>query len=181
MIEKFDIKGPVLISSKVFKDDRGLFFESFNLKRFEDIVGEKINFVQDNLSVSKLNVLRGLHFQKPPHSQGKLVRVLKGKAIDIAVDIRNDSSTYGQYVSVELSEENGKMFWIPPGFAHGFSALTNDVVFSYKCTDYYNSDSEDSILWNDSELNIEWKVEFPILSDKDKVAQPFNTFKTPFK
>jgi len=181
MIEKFDIKGPVLIASKVFKDDRGLFFESFNLKQFEDIVGEKINFVQDNLSVSKLNVLRGLHFQKPPHSQGKLVRVLKGEVIDIAVDIRKGSPTYGQHVSVLLSEENGKMFWVPPGFAHGFSALTNDVVFSYKCTDYYNSESEDSILWCDDELNIDWKVEFPILSNKDKIAQSFNTFKTPFK
>jgi len=181
MIEKFKIEGTVLISSKVFKDDRGLFFESFNLKQFEDIVGEKINFVQDNLSVSKLNVLRGLHFQKPPYSQGKLVRVLKGKVIDIAVDIRKNSPTYGQHVSVLLSEENGKMFWVPPGFAHGFSVLTNDVIFSYKCTDYYNSESEDSILWSDDELNIDWKVEFPILSNKYRVAQSFKTFKTPFK
>jgi len=107
--------------------------------------------------------------------------VLKGKVIDIAVDIRKNSPTYGQHVSVLLSEENGKMFWVPPGFAHGFSVLTNDVIFSYKCTDYYNSESEDSILWSDDELNIDWKVEFPILSNKDRVAQSFKTFKTPFK
>ena len=180
MIEKFDIKGPVLISSKVFKDDRGKFFESFNLKQFEEIVGEKINFVQDNLSVSKLNVVRGLHFQKPPYSQGKLVRVLKGKVVDVVVDIRKNSPTFGHHISVVLSEDNCKMLWIPVGFAHGFSSLTADVIFSYKCTEYYHYESEDSLLWNDKKLKIDWKIESPILSEKDKISQSFITFKTPF-
>ncbi len=180
MIKKFDIEGPVLISSKVFKDDRGLFFESFNQIQFEDIIGERVNFVQDNLSISKLNVVRGLHFQKPPFTQGKLVRVLKGKVIDVAVDIRKMSPTYGQHISVELSSDDNAMFWIPPGFAHGFSALTDDVVFSYKCTNYYNHESEDSILWNDEILKIDWKVKSAFLSEKDKVSQPFETFKSPF-
>lgn len=180
MIEKFDIEGPVLISSNVFKDDRGLFFESFNQKRFEEIIQEKVNFVQDNLSVSKLNVVRGLHFQKPPFAQGKLVRVVKGQVLDVAVDIRLNSPTYGQHVSVLLSEDNCKMFWVPKGFAHGFSALTEDVVFSYKCTDFYDANSEDSLLWNDTELNIDWGVVSPILSEKDKNAQPLANFKTPF-
>lgn len=180
MIEKFNIEGPVLIRNKVFKDDRGMFFESFNHKGFEEIIGEKVSFVQDNLSVSKLNVVRGLHFQNPPYEQGKLVRVLKGKVIDIAVDLRKESKTYGQHVSVELSKENNKMFWVPPGFAHGFSVLEDDTIFSYKCTNYYNQSSEDSLLWNDEGLNLDWQVEHAVLSDKDETAQFFNTFKSPF-
>jgi dTDP-4-dehydrorhamnose 3,5-epimerase len=180
MIEKFNIEGPVLISSKVFKDNRGLFFESFNQKQFENAIGKKVNFVQDNLSVSKVNVVRGLHFQKPPYEQGKLVRVLKGRVIDVAVDIRKSSPTYGEHISVELSEDNNKMLWVPPGFAHGFSALTNDVVFSYKCTNYYHYESEEALLWNDEELKIDWKVESPILSEKDEMSQLFKTFKSPF-
>ena len=180
MIEKFDIEGPVLITNRVFKDERGMFFESFNHNDFEDIIGEKISFVQDNLSVSKLNVVRGLHFQKPPYEQGKLVRVLKGNVIDIAVDLRKESATYGQHVSVELSKENNKMFWVPPGFAHGFSVLEEDTIFSYKCTNYYNQESESSLLWNDELLDLDWHVEKPILSGKDKIAQIFKTFESPF-
>lgn len=180
MIEKFNIEGPILISTKVFEDNRGLFLESFNQKQFENVIGEKVNFVQDNLSVSKVNVVRGLHFQKPPYEQGKLVRVLIGKVIDVAVDIRKSSPTYGQHISVELSEDNNKMLWIPPGFAHGFSALTNDVIFSYKCTKYYHYDSEDALLWNDEKLKIDWEVESPILSEKDEMSQLFETFKSPF-
>jgi len=180
MIEKFNIEGPVLITNKTFKDDRGMFFESFNEKGFEEIIDEKVKFVQDNLSVSKMNVIRGLHFQKPPFEQGKLVQVLKGKVIDVAVDIRKNSPTYGESISVELSAENNKMFWVPPGFAHGFSVLEEDTVFFYKCTNYYNHESEDSLLWNDKSLSIDWKVKSPILSDKDKVSQVFKSFNTPF-
>jgi dTDP-4-dehydrorhamnose 3,5-epimerase len=180
MVEKFDIEGPVLITNRIFKDERGMFFESFNHKGFEDIIGEKVSFVQDNLSASKLNVVRGLHFQKPPYEQGKLVRVLKGKVIDIAVDLRFGSATYGQHVSVELSRENNKMFWVPPGFAHGFSVLEDDTIFSYKCTNYYNQESEVSLLWNDELLKLDWKVEEPTLSEKDKIAQTFKMFTSPF-
>jgi len=180
MIEKFKIKGPVLFSSKVFSDDRGHFFESFNQDVFNNIMNEDIRFVQDNLSISKLNVVRGLHFQAPPYAQGKLVRVLKGKVIDVAVDIRVESPTYGQCISVELSAKNNKMFWVPPGFAHGFSVLENETIFSYKCTSLYNKESEGDLLWNDSQLNIDWKIDKPILSDKDKVSQSFNSFKSPF-
>ncbi len=180
MIDKFDIKGPVLISNKVFKYDRDSFFESFHLEQFEKNIGEKVGFVQDNLSVPKLNVVRGLHFQKPSHSQGRLARVLKGKVIDIALDIRKGFPTYGQHISALLSSSESKMFWISPGFAHDFSALTDDVTFSYKCKKYYHSESKDSWLWCDEKLNIDWKVKSPILSSKDELAQSFNTFKTPF-
>jgi len=180
MIEKFEIEGVVLFTPKVFKDDRGLFFESYNQLLFNEAIGESIEFVQDNISISKKNVIRGLHFQKPPYAQGKLVRVVKGKVIDIAVDIRKDSPTYGQHIAIELSSENKKMLWVPEGFAHGFAALEDDTIFSYKCTNFYNHASEDAILWNDSELQIDWKVKSPILSEKDKLSQSFNTFVNPF-
>lgn len=180
MIEKFDIEGIVLLTPRIFKDDRGLFFESFNQMLFNEAVGDSITFVQDNISVSKKGVVRGLHFQKPPHAQGKLVRVVKGKVIDVAVDIRKDSPTYGQHVAVELSDDNHKMLWIPEGFAHGFVALEDDTIFSYKCTNFYNHQSEDAILWNDKGLNIDWNVKKPILSEKDKLSQSFNTFVSPF-
>jgi dTDP-4-dehydrorhamnose 3,5-epimerase len=180
MIEKFDIDGVVLFTPKIFKDERGLFFESFNQALFNKAVGKSTLFVQDNISVSKKNVIRGLHFQKPPFAQGKLVRVIKGRVIDVAVDIRKKSLTYGKHVAVELSEENNKMLWVPEGFAHGFVALEDDTVFSYKCTNFYNNQSEDAILWNDKELNVDWKVKSPILSEKDKISQSFNTFVSPF-
>jgi len=180
MINQMDIEGLVLITPRVFKDDRGLFFESFNQKIFDEAVGDSITFVQDNISVSKKGVVRGLHFQKPPYAQGKLVRVVKGKVIDVAVDIRKESPTYGQYVAVELSGDNHKMLWIPEGFAHGFVALEDDTIFSYKCTNFYNHQSEEAILWNDKDLNIDWKVTTPILSEKDKLSQSFNTFVSPF-
>jgi len=180
MIEKFEIEGLILFTPKIFKDDRGLFFESFNQKIFNEAIGEKINFVQDNISVSKKNVVRGLHFQKPPFGQGKLVRVIQGRVIDVAVDIRKNSPTYGKHIALELSEENKNSFWIPEGFAHGFVALEDDTIFSYKCTNFYNHQSEDAILWNDKDLNIDWKVKSPILSEKDKISQSFNTFASPF-
>ena len=162
-------------------DDRGVFYETFNLSKFREITGiEDVSFFQDNESVSKINVLRGLHFQNPPYAQGKLVRVSKGRALDVAVDIRKGSPTYGKYFSVELSAENKKMFWIPPGFAHGFVTLENDTIFCYKCTAPYSKESEGAILWNDSQLNINWGIDNPILSEKDQEAELFKYFKSPF-
>ena len=139
-----------------------------------------LDFVQDNQSLSKKGVLRGLHFQNPPFAQGKLVRVIKGAVVDVAVDIRKNSPTYGQHFAVELSEENKIVFWIPPGFAHGFVTLKDDTIFTYKCTAIYNKESEGAILWNDEDLNIDWKVVSPLVSNKDMVADNFNDLTTQF-
>jgi len=174
------IKDLVVLELTVFGDDRGYFFESFNEKWFHEEVDQTIHFVQDNQSKSQQNVLRGLHFQNPPYEQGKLVRVIQGSVMDIAVDIRKESPTYGEHVSIILSASNNKMLWIPPGFAHGFASLEDDTIFSYKCTNYYNKDSEGSILWNDSILNIDWKISSPILSDKDQVSEKFSSFVSQF-
>lgn len=174
-----EIEGLVIIKPAVFEDDRGHFFESYNKESF-DLNGITANFVQDNQSLSQKNVLRGLHFQKPPFSQAKLIRVVQGRVLDVAVDLRLDSKTYGQYCSAELSASNKKMFYIPEGFAHGFLTLEDDTIFSYKCSEIYNKQSEDAILWNDEDLNIDWRIELPILSEKDKLAQSFKQFKSPF-
>jgi dTDP-4-dehydrorhamnose 3,5-epimerase len=174
------IQGLLIIKPTVFSDERGAFFESFNLNEFQKVTNTNVTFIQDNISISKKNVVRGLHFQSPPYAQGKLVSVVKGSALDIAVDIRKNSPTYGQHFSIELSFENKLMFWIPEGFAHGFSALEDETIFSYKCTNYYNKTSEGSILYNDPLLNINWGVSQEILSEKDKLAQPFSTFVSPF-
>lgn len=179
-VENTPIKDLLIIKPTVFSDNRGWFYESFNLKKFNDLVGTSINFVQDNLSFSKKNVIRGLHFQAPPFAQGKLVSVLQGKVLDIAVDLRKNSPTYGKHFSIELSSENKLMFWIPEGFAHGFSAMEDNTLFSYKCTNYYNKESEQTLQWNDPDLQIDWKVSPEILSEKDMVAQPFNSFLSPF-
>ena len=178
-IIKTPIENLLVLEPKVFEDERGYFFESFNKKKFEDI-GIKESFVQDNQSLSNKNVLRGLHFQAPPFAQGKLVRVIKGSVLDIAVDIRKESATYGKYFSIILSEQNKKMFWIPPGFAHGFLTLEDQTIFSYKCSGDYNPSSEGSLLWNDPQLNIEWNIDEPIVSAKDQEAQAFTSFKSPF-
>ena len=168
-IEKFDIEGLLLISPKVFKDDRGHFFESFNQSAFEKAVGASVSFCQDNESFSHKNVLRGLHFQlKKP--QGKLVRVVRGEVFDVAIDIRHSSKTFGQWESVILSEENKTQFWVPPGFAHGFLVLSDSADFEYKCTDYYDPSDEGCILWNDPDLDIPWPIDNPTLSDKDAHA-----------
>ena len=177
--EKFEINGLFLLKPKVFYDERGYFVESFNKNVIKD-VGIDVDFLQDNESKSAKNVLRGLHFQNAPHSQGKLVRVVKGAVIDVAVDIRRNSPTYGKHVQVELTEFNKFMFFIPSGFAHGFVTLENDTIFSYKCTDFYNKESEGCILWNDADLNINWGVENPIISEKDKFGVKFNSFNTSF-
>lgn len=173
------IEGLLILEPRVFKDGRGLFFESFNEELFTQAAGP-VNFIQDNQSVSKKGVLRGLHFQNSPHAQGKLVRVAQGSVIDVAVDIRKDSPTYGQHVAVELSAENNKQFWVPAGFAHGFVALEDNTIFCYKCTDYYAPECEGSLLWNDEDLNINWGIEEPLVSEKDKVATKFTNFTTTF-
>jgi dTDP-4-dehydrorhamnose 3,5-epimerase len=178
-VTKTAIEGLLILEPRVFQDDRGLFFESFNDQLFTEAAGP-IQFVQDNQSVSKKGVLRGLHFQTNPHAQGKLVRVAKGTVIDVAVDIRKDSPTYGQHVAVELSATNNKQFWIPAGFAHGFVALEDDTIFCYKCTDYYAPECEGSLLWNDEVLNIDWGINDPIISEKDKVAAKFINFTSTF-
>ena len=174
------IKDLFILEPRVFGDDRGYFFESFNSKTFQELIGKEVEFVQDNQSMSGKNIVRGLHFQNPPFAQGKLVRVIKGKVIDVAVDIRKDSPTYGEHVSVELSGENNRMFWVPPGFAHGFSSLEEGTIFSYKCTNYYSKESEGSIAWNDPELNIDWEVENPIISGKDQESPLLIDLKTQF-
>lgn len=174
-IIKTEIEGLLIIKPKVFEDDRGYFYESYNeqLYRAHGIV---MNFVQDNQSMSKRGVLRGLHFQNKPYAQGKLIRVLKGCVFDVAVDIRKKSATYGQWHSVILSEDNKLQYWIPPGFAHGFLTLENDTILSYKCTELYNKESEESIRWNDPDLKISWSYYDPILSDKDRNATLFKDF-----
>ncbi len=167
-IIKTNIEGVVIIEPRIFKDDRGYFFESFSQREFEEKVC-KTTFVQDNESKSSYGVLRGLHFQKPPFAQSKLVRVIKGAVLDVAVDIRKGSLTFGQYVSVELTGENHRQFFIPRGFAHGFSVLSEEVIFRYKCDNFYSPQSEGAIAWNDPDLNIDWRIpaEKVVLSEKD--------------
>lgn len=177
-IEKTFIEGLLIITPTVFTDNRGYFLESYNKKKLEDILD--VDFVQDNESQSQKGVLRGLHFQKPPYAQGKLVRVIKGSVLDLAVDLRTNSKTYGKHFSITLSEENKKQFYVPEGFAHGFLVLEDNTIFSYKCTNYYNKASEASLLWNDTTLNINWQIENPIISEKDKIGQEFANFISPF-
>jgi len=178
-VEKTHIEGLLLIRPIVFADSRGCFFEAYNKITFQEH-GLNIDFVQDNQSVSHKNVVRGLHLQAPPFAQGKLVRVAHGKAIDVAVDIRKNSPTFGQHLAVELSADNNTMFWIPEGFAHGFVALEDNTVFLYKTTNYYNQASEMAIHPNDPVLNINWGVENPVLSDRDKGNPLFDVFTSPF-
>lgn len=174
------IKGLLILEPKVFGDNRGWFMESFNQKAFETALTERgleiPQFVQDNHSLSQKGVLRGLHFQNAPYAQGKLVRVVQGRAWDVAVDIRKDSETYGQWVGVELSGENHKQFWIPEGFAHGFVALEDNTQFLYKTTNYYNKESEGAILWNDPTIAIDWQIPKSeiVLSEKDAVGKYLN-------
>ena len=177
--ETTNIKGLVVIEPITIEDERGYFFESHNAQKFKEN-GLSLDFVQDNQSLSQKNVLRGLHFQNPPFQQGKLVRVIKGAVIDVAVDIRKNSKTYGQYFSIELTEQNKKIFWIPPGFAHGFVSLEEDTIFHYKCTGLYNKASEDSLIWNDPDLDIDWGVKNPIVSEKDQKSNFFKNFNSQF-
>lgn len=166
---KTAIEGVFILEPRLFKDARGYFFESFNQREFDEKVGRTV-FVQDNESKSSYGVVRGLHIQKPPYTQSKLVRVVKGAVLDVAVDVRKGSPTFGQHVSVELTEDNHRQFFIPKGFLHGFSVLSEEVVFQYKCDDFYAPASEDAVAWDDPDLGIDWRIpaDKVILSEKDK-------------
>jgi dTDP-4-dehydrorhamnose 3,5-epimerase len=173
------LPGLLLIKPRVFEDHRGHFFESFRDDIFENYP-QKVNFVQDNQSLSNKGILRGLHYQNPPFDQGKYVRVIKGAVLDVALDIRKESATYGHFVAVELSESNFNMMYVPPGFAHGFLTLQDNTIFAYKCTNYYNPQEEGGILWNSPELNIPWNIDNPTLSAKDTILPTFSDFISPF-
>lgn len=174
------IEGLLIIEPRVFEDKRGYFFEPYNKSKFQEATGLDPNFVQDNESLSSKSVLRGLHFQIPPKAQDKLVRVIAGSVLDVAVDIRKNSSTYGKYHSIILSAENKKQFYIPKGFAHGFLCLEDNTIFSYKCSDFYNPEFERAIRWNDPEIKIDWMEENPIVSEKDEFAGLLRNFDSPF-
>ena len=178
-ITETKLKGVFLIKPRVFEDARGHFFESYNRKNFLD-AGLDLDFVQDNQSLSQKGVLRGLHFQDPPHAQGKLVRVISGAVFDVAVDIRKGSPTYGQWFGETLSAQNKWMMYIPPGFAHGFATLEDNTIFFYKCTNFYNKAAEDCILWNDPDINIRWGLNEPLLSEKDRQGKRLKDFHSKF-
>jgi dTDP-4-dehydrorhamnose 3,5-epimerase len=175
------IKDLVIIEPKIWKDDRGYFFESYNKETFKKL-GIDVAFVQDNQSYSHENALRGLHAQMPPYAQGKLVRVIQGKVLDVAVDIRKNSPTYGQHFSVELSGENNKMFYVPPGFLHGFLTLEDKTIFNYKCTGLFQKEAELGVLWNDETLAINWGIdpEDALVSPKDTILPTFSAINSPF-
>lgn len=178
-IKETHIKGLLVIEPDVFGDARGYFMESFSERKFAAHTGIDVKFVQDNESRSSYGVVRGLHFQRAPHAQAKLVRVVSGRALDVAVDLREGSETYGKHFSIELSGENHLQVFIPKGFAHGFAALSEEVVFQYKCDEYYAPDSEAAIIWNDPDLNIDWRLpaEDVLVSDKDKNHPKLKDFK----
>ena len=178
---KTAIDGVVIIEPKVFKDQRGYFFESFSQREFEAKV-RKINFVQDNESMSSYGVMRGLHFQRLPYTQSKLVRCVKGKVLDVAVDIRKGSPTFGQHVAVELSEDNHRQFFVPRGFAHGFAVLSDTAVFQYKCDNFYAPQADGGISIKDDSLGIDWKIptDMAILSEKDTLHSCLKDFDSPF-
>jgi len=178
-IKSTPIEGLLIIEPQVFTDPRGYFYESYNKEKFV-AAGINIEFVQDNQSLSQKGIVRGLHFQAPPFDQGKLVRVIQGAVLDVAVDIRKNSPTYGQNFSIELSSQNRTMFYIPPGFAHGFETLEDNTIFLYKCTDVYNKQSEGGLLWNDAELGIKWQSSDPLISEKDKILPLFKDLVSPF-
>lgn len=178
IIEETYLKGCYVIEPKIFEDERGYFFESFNQKEFEEKIGEKINFVQDNQSFSKRGVIRALHMQKGEYAQAKLVRVIQGKVLDVAVDLRKNSETFGKHFSIELSGQNNKQLFIPRGFLHGFATLEDNTIFAYKCDNYYHKDSEYGVIYNDDFLNIDWKLENDeiMLSNKDLILNTFKSF-----
>lgn len=180
---KTAIEGLLIIEPTVFGDSRGYFFESYNKQRFKDETGLDIDFVQDNESMSSYGVMRGLHFQRPPFSQSKLVRCVKGKVLDVAVDIRKGSPTYGQHVAVELTEDNHRQFFVPRGFAHGFAVLSQTAVFQYKCDNFYAPQADGGINIKDETLGIDWQIPMDraILSDKDLKHPNFADFDSPFE
>ncbi|PRP66929.1 dTDP-4-dehydrorhamnose 3,5-epimerase [Nonlabens agnitus] len=172
------LNGCFIIEPQIHKDERGYFMESFNKKKFEAGIGREVSFVQDNEARSSYGVIRGLHFQKEPYAQAKLVRVIDGTVLDVAVDLRKESPTYGKHFSIELSAENKKQLFVPRGFAHGYSVLSETALFSYKCDNLYHKESEDGILFDDVHLNIDWKIdkEYQIISEKDRMQQSFSEF-----
>ena len=178
---KTKLDGLVVLKPTIFKDNRGYFIESYNQKNINKLLGN-VNFVQDNESESSRGVLRGLHFQKPPYAQAKLVRCLKGSVLDVVLDLRKDSKTYGIFETTLLTQENKKQLFIPKGFAHGFVVLSETAIFSYKVDNYYNPDFESGVLWNDLDLNIDWKINKKeiIVSEKDKSLSTFNNIINPF-
>ena len=181
-IIKTDIEGLIIIEPRVFGDARGYFFESYNARDFHEQTGMDVTFVQDNESCSSYGVVRGLHFQKPPYAQSKLVRVVEGTVLDVAVDIREGSATYGKHVTIELSAENKRQLFLPKGMAHGFAVLSERAIFQYKCDEYYHPETEGAIAWDDPTLAINWQIEPSkvLLSDKDRKHPLFKDFVTPF-
>ena len=182
-VQETKLKDCFIIQDTVFEDPRGYFFESFNQQRFASLIGLNVSFVQDNQSKSTRGVLRGLHFQQGDSAQAKLVRVLKGTVLDVAVDLRQDSETFGQWEAVELSEENHLQFFVPRGFGHGFVVLSEEAVFFYKCDNFYNKAAEGGIVYNDTTLSIDWKLPESelLLSDKDKILPTFESIKNTLK
>ena len=178
-INKTFIEDLLIIEPQLFKDERGFFYESYNKNNLDKVVN--VNFVQDNESKSNKGVIRGLHFQKPPYAQTKLIRCISGCILDVVVDLRTNSNTYGKSFSIELSSENNKQLLIPKGFAHGFQVLSNEAIVNYKVDEHYNSDSDSGIIWNDKDLLIDWRLDLkPILSDKDLKLDLFKNLKSPF-
>ena len=180
---KTALEGVLIIEPRIFKDARGYFFESYNKKAFDEAIGRKVDFVQDNESMSSRGVMRGLHFQRPPYTQAKLVRCVRGRVLDVAVDIRKGSPTYGQHVAVELSEENHRQFFVPRGFAHGFAVLSDVAVFQYKCDNYYAPEADGGLSIADESLGIDWQLDpsEALLSDKDMKHPLLKDFDSPFE
>ena len=178
-VKTLPIEGVLLIEPQIFGDTRGWFFEAYNEEKYRK-AGICETFVQDNQSFSQKNVVRGLHFQRPPFTQAKLVSVIQGAVLDVAVDLRAGSPTYGQYVSAVLTGENHHQLFVPKGFAHGFSVLEDNTIFAYKCSSFYNKESEGNIIYNDPDICVDWGVDNPILSDKDMVGPTLREFVTPF-
>jgi len=176
LVKKLNNQDILVLKSDFFKDERGYFYEAFNLKKFQNLIGAEINFVQDNHSLSKKNVLRGLHFQTTPFAQGKLIRVLKGEIFDVVLDLRENSPNFGKYDSIILSSENNYQLWIPEGFAHGFYAMSDNVEILYKTTKFYMAEYEKTILYNDEDLNIKWPSSNFIISKKDSLGLKFKEF-----
>lgn len=180
---KTALEGVLIIEPRIFKDARGYFFESYNKKAFDEAIGRKVDFVQDNESMSSRGVMRGLHFQRPPYTQAKLVRCVRGRVLDVAVDIRKGSPTYGRHVAVELSEDNHRQFFVPRGFAHGFAVLSDVAVFQYKCDNYYAPEADGGISIADESLGIDWHLDpsEALLSDKDMKHPLLKDFDSPFE
>jgi len=181
-ILKTEIEGVVVIEPQVFGDNRGYFFESYHFERYAEEIGLEHPFIQDNESRSRYGVVRGLHFQKPPYAQGKLIRVVSGEVLDVAVDLRRESKTFGKYVSFKLSGESHRQLYLPRGMAHGFAVLSDDVIFQYKCDNYYHPESEGSIAWNDPTVGVDWMVPLDkvILSEKDSHSPLLSEIVSPF-